>query len=412
MSGTMTTTERRSAARGLNEEDPSATCPNCGGRGLSLFFAVDSIPVHSTINLPTPQQAIDYRRGDLKLGFCRACGFVTNTVFDPSVHAYSTQCEESQAFSPTFNAFARSLAQRWVDHYGIRDKTVVEIGCGKGDFLMLISEAGNNRGIGIDPSSQPDRIPPQYRDRVRFIQELYGDQHAGIQADVVLCRHTLEHIAPTKQFLTTIRRVIGNRKDTVVLFELPDVVRVLREAAFWDIYYEHCSYFSPGSLARLFRSTGFEVTELERDYGDQYLLIGARPADGPTPPRLPLEDDQAKLAADVDLFRRKAPAVMEHWRRTVLDRATAGKRVVLWGALSKAVSFLTTLNLGRSIEYVVDINTYRQGKFMPGTGQEIVSPKFLAEYRPDLVIAMNPMYLAEIRRDLDGLGVGCELVAV
>jgi hypothetical protein len=49
---------------------------------------------------------------------------------------------------------------------------------------------------------------------------------------------------------------------------------------------------------------------------------------------------------------------------------------------------------------------------MPGTGQEIVAPSFLADYRPDLVIAMNPIYLAEIRRDLDALGVGCELVAV
>jgi SAM-dependent methyltransferase len=399
-------------ARVLDEEDPSATCPNCGARGLALFYAVDDIPVHSTVQTASREEAVAFPRGNLRLGFCRACGFVCNTAFDPDVHHYCTNCEESQAFSPTFNAFARSLASRWVDRYGIRDRTILEIGCGKGDFLMLICEAGNNKGIGIDPSAQPERIPPEFRTRVRFIQELYGDRHANLPADVLLCRHTLEHIAPTGQFLRTIRRVIGDRDDTVVLFELPDATRVLREGAFWDIYYEHCSYFTAGSLARLFRGAGFDVVELERDYGDQYLLIAARPARTPTRPRLPLEDDLDRTARHVEHFRWAVAASMVRWRREVLGRTSRGGRVVLWGALSKAVSFLTTLGLGGSIDYVVDINVYRQGKFMPGTGQQIVPPSFLVDYRPDLVIAMNPIYLDEIRRDLTAMGVGAELVAV
>jgi len=401
------------AARVLNgATDVDAACPNCGGRGMSAFYAVNGIPVHSTLMLDSAAEGVQYPRGDFRLGFCPACGFIANTIFDPRVHEYSPRCEESQAFSPTFNAFARSLAQRWVERYGVRNKTIVEIGCGKGDFLMLICAAGDNRGIGIDPSSQPQRIPSEFRDRVRFIQELYGDQHAHLPADAVLCRHTLEHIAPTGQFLRTIRRVIGDRKDVVVLFELPDVTRVVREGAFWDIYYEHCSYFTLGSLARLFRASGFDIVELERDYGDQYALIAARPADGPTQPRLRAEDDLEQTARDVQHFRRVVAEQLARWRGEVLDRVQRGQRVVLWGALSKAVSFLTTLGVGSAIQYVVDINTYRHGKFMPGGGQEIVPPKFLAEYRPDLVIAMNPIYLKEIRRDLDAHGVSAELVAV
>jgi hypothetical protein len=76
------------------------------------------------------------------------------------------------------------------------------------------------------------------------------------------------------------------------------------------------------------------------------------------------------------------------------------------------VAFLTTLKLADQIEYVVDINPYRHGKYMPGTGQEIVSPQFLTQYRPQKVIVMNPIYCEEIQRDLDRLSVNADLLSV
>jgi hypothetical protein len=143
------------------------------------------------------------------------------------------------------------------------------------------------------------------------------------------------------------------------------------------------------------------------------LLLAARPAEGLTPSQLALEDDLEQMARDVAAFEVNISEKIAHWRRQVLDRTQRGERVVLWGALSKAVSLLTTLGLDRgTIEYVVDISPYRHGKCMPGTGQKIVSPAFLADYQPNLVIAMNPIYLQEIRRDLDTHGCKSELVAV
>jgi hypothetical protein len=64
------------------------------------------------------------------------------------------------------------------------------------------------------------------------------------------------------------------------------------------------------------------------------------------------------------------------------------------------------------VQYVVDINRYRQDKFMPGTGQRIVAPEFLREVQPDHVIAMNPIYREEIARDLDRLGLRATLHTV
>ena len=390
-----------------------STCPNCGREGMEVVYSISGIPVHSTINLGSREEALRFPTGDLRLGYCRACGFLGNTAFDAALQEYSTNCEESQHVSPTFNQFARSLAARWIARYGLRDKTILEIGCGKGEFLALMCELGNNRGVGIDPTAQPQRTAAlPGHERLTFIRDLYSERYAHLEADCILCRHTLEHICQTREFLRMIRRAIGTRNNMLVLFELPDVTRILREAAFWDVYYEHCSYFSTGSLARLFRAAKFDLLELGRDYGDQYLLLAAKPAEVPTEPRLPLENDLEQMNGDVEHFKRAVPSNIEHWRELIHRARADGKKVVLWSALSKAVSFLTTLKLEGAIDYAVDINPHRQGRFLPATGQQIVPPGFLAEYRPDLVILMNPIYLEEVRRDVSGMGLSAEVLAV
>jgi SAM-dependent methyltransferase len=387
-------------------------CPNCDSAGMQVLYGIDGIPVHSTVNLSSRADAMKFPTGNLRLGFCNSCGFLSNTVYDASLQHYGQGCEESQHVSPTFNKFAHELALRWIDQYQLRGKTILEIGCGKGEFLALMCELGDCRGIGIDPSYQPSRTPPTVASRLRFINDLYSEKYASLEADCILCRHTLEHIGPTLEFIRMIRRAIGQRKQTLVLFELPDVTRVLKEAAFWDVYYEHCSYFSPGSLARLFRLAGFELLELGRDYGDQYLLLAARPAAEPTDPKLPLENDLGEMSDLAARFAREVRFSIDGWRKMILTAHSAGKRVVLWSALSKAVSFLTTLKVGGAIEYAVDINPQRQGRYLPPTGQRIVSPSFLAQYRPDYVILMNPIYVPEVRADLDKMSLSARVLGV
>ncbi len=387
-------------------------CPACDSTALRAFHGQDNIPVNSCLLVGSHQQAIDFPRGDLRLAFCTACGFVFNTRFDAAKSTYSEDYEETQGFSPRFREFATELAQKWIDRHDIHGKDIVEIGCGKGEFLALMCELGGNRGVGIDPSAHPERL--QTTADVRLIPDFYTEQYADLPADVVICRHTLEHIAPVGDFMRRVRAVIGDRTDTVVLFELPDVLRVLQEVGFWDVYYEHCSYFSLGSLARLFRSTGFEVVRLEMDYDDQYLLIEARPA--PVTPAVqdPLaeEDDMGALTAAVDHFETEFAAMLQRWRADLVASAEAGSRAVIWGGGSKGVAYLTTLGVEKEVEYAVDINPYKQGKFLAGTGQQVVAPAFLKDYQPGVVIAMNPVYCQEIQQDLDALEVSAELKAV
>ena len=402
-----------------------AECYSCGADSLRLFYEVEQIPVHSVLLMPTREAAVSYPRGDLRLGFCRACGFIQNTAFDPRVHEYCPRYEDPQGFSATFNRFARGLAEEWIGRYGLRNKRILEIGCGKGDFLVLLCELGPNRGIGIDPSCVPGRIESDAASRIELIQDFYSERYAELQADFVCCRHTLEHIQPTGEFLRTVRRSLGDRNDTILGFELPDVSRVLKQRAFWDLYYEHCSYFSLASLARLFRASGFEVLSQKKAFGEQYLVLEARisgasadakraaASDGPVPGQSQLaEEELAELEADVDAFESSIGGLLEEWQGRVRDWHARGLRTAIWGSGSKAVAFLTTLGLGAEVGCVVDINPHRHGMYMAGTGHPISPPEELKRFRPDLVIAMNLMYRQEIASALGDMRLSPELIAI
>jgi SAM-dependent methyltransferase len=393
------------------EEVKTSSCPNCGGIGLDPFYQVSDIPAHSVMLMHTREQAIGYPRGDLRLGFCHSCGFITNTLFDATLNEYSPEFEETQHFSQKFDQWARQLVDRLVRDYDIRSKDVIEIGCGKGEFLALLCEAGDNRGIGIDPGCIPGRLHGAGAAKMRFIRDLYSEQYAHLPADVVCCRHTLEHIQPTREFMQMIRRVLGPRQDTLLFFEVPDATRVLRERAFWDIYYEHCTYLTAGSLARLFRSTGFEIIELVRDFGDQYLWITARPS-ATTNRSLAIEDDLDTTAADVANFREQCAPEIAGWGERIRELAASGRKPVIWGAGSKAVALLTTCAISHEIEYLVDINPHKAGKFLPGTGHIVVMPEDLRDYRPGVIIAMNPVYVDEIRARLTSSDLSAEVISV
>jgi SAM-dependent methyltransferase len=380
------------------------TCPACGGADVATFYEVAGVPVNSCLLFDDTSTAQAYSRGDLQIAACHDCGFIANVAFDPAMTTYDETYEESQGFSARFQMYAKSLAATWVNRYDLSGSTVIEIGCGKGEFLSDLVRAGVGHGVGIDPGTQVSRIDADVRNRTTWVRGLFPDDHPRLDADAIVCRHTLEHIAPVGAWLRDVRTAIGNRLDTVVLFEVPDTFRILDEGAFWDIYYEHCSYFTAGSLHRLFARAGFEVLDLRKTFDDQYLVVEARPAGGRLDDALG-PDDIADTLAATKRFITAQHELIDHWRDRI-RAAAAGRGTVVWGASSKAVAFLAALgDENRHVRAAVDINPHKHCKFLPGTGHEIVDPKHLLDLDPELVVAMNPIYVSEIRAELTTLGL-------
>jgi SAM-dependent methyltransferase len=385
-------------------------CPACHGSSLDEIYHLDAIPVQSCILLDSEKEARDFPRAPLTLLFCDDCGFVFNSVFDLALVDYASTTEESQHFSGTFNTFARTLAAEVAAHYDLNAKHTLEIGCGKGEFLLELAQRTGTVGLGVDPGFIPERLPDADGLQISFRNEYFDPNTIKVEPDLVVCRHTLEHIPDVSRFMADIRQVVGENRNAGLFFETPDVRRVLAEGAFWDIYYEHCSYFTLGSHARLFQKAGMDVGKLYLAYGDQYIIQYAdmKPRTGGIQEANDLEAVR-ELAAH---FPQRVSESRKYWTEFVQSRASNGQSVAIWGGGSKGVSFLTTNGLGDEVHQVIDINPHKQGKFLPGTSLRVSAPEDLMKAPPDTVIVMNPVYLPEISASLEKMGLTPELVGV
>jgi hypothetical protein len=389
-------------------------CPSCDSTHIFHFYEVKEVPVHSVMLVATESEALSFPRGDISLGLCRSCGFVSNYSFDSNLQNYaSNSYEATQRYSATFNSFHSRLASDLIERYDLRNKRVIEIGCGQGEFLSLICEMGDNYGLGFDPAFTRQRLSAPLPDKVEVISDYYSKKYAIRHADLICCKMTLEHIHPVRRFVQMVFEGANRNSAPWVFFQVPNGQHVFKTTAFWDIYYEHCSYFTSESLAQLFRSCGFRLRQVWTDYDDQYLMIDAAPGGAvsayqPVSARSPEE-----LEREVSEFAQRSELTKEMWKEKIWTWKQQGQKTVLWGGGSKSVAFLTTLGITLDqIQYVVDINPYKDGTYIVGTGQKVVGPKFLVEYSPDQVIIMNPIYYQEIQQQLGKMGLTPTLISV
>lgn len=400
---------------------PSPTplgCPLCGDRPVSVADLAD-VPVLANELWPTPEEALRAPRGTIRLALCHRCGLLWNTAFEPALVDYTQRYENSLHFSPTFQRFAARLAERLTDTYALQGGTILEVGSGKGEFLALLCGISNARGLGLDPSHE-DVTPGE---RIRFVAAEMTDDRLQ-RADLIVCRHVLEHVPDPVSFLVELRRVAADGGTTLYL-EVPNGRYMLEELAVWDLIYEHHTYFTETSLRTALAAGGFTTLRLERSFGGQYLSVDARPrqAHDPDPPDPdppdgdptdgnPTDDrpDPASLDALTTRFGVHVRAEVARWRDLIDDLATRGP-VAVWGIGSKGVMFLNAVRPPDGT-YAVDINPRKHGRFVPGTGQEVMAPDRLRGAGITTVIVMNPRYLDEVRGALSALEEQADVIAV
>jgi SAM-dependent methyltransferase len=380
------------------------SCIACLTNGVQVFLEIPQAPVLCNVPADSPEEALRIPRRDIQLAFCPSCGHMFNLAFQSELVKYGEEYENSLHFSPYFQNEIQALAKDLIERFDLYGKRIVEIGCGQGDFLKLLVAGGRNTGIGFDPSYVRTPGDSFADSRLEFIRDYYSDQYVVTKVDFLCSKHVLEHIADPRAFLAMVRRSMGSGRRTAVFFEVPNGLFMLRDLSIWDILYEHRSYFTAPSLVRLLEETGFQVCRLTEAYAGQFLRVEACPGGPEEDIQLDLDGTLQKMQVWVDRLADSYRHRVEKWRQISNQADERGRKIVVWGGGSKGVTFLNKMGSDINVAYVIDVNPRKWGKFISGTGHQIMPPGYLAENRPHIVVVMNPIYEAEIRgtlRDLE-----------
>ncbi len=394
-------------------------CRLCGDRDGVVIAELTGEPVLCNVLWDTEVEARNAPTGDIRLVFCTNCGVIRNERFAPELVTYSPAYENSLLVSPTFRAYAEQLAVRLAERHRLHGRRVLEIGCGDGDFLALLCDAGGlgTTGIGFDPSygGGAGRNDGGGAGRLRFVRGTYPTRPDELAADFVCSRHVLEHLDDPRDMVAGVRSAMGQRPDVGVYVEVPDAGYMLRAAALWDVIYEHAWYFTAPSLRFVFEQAGYVVASVESSFGGQYLGLEAFPRLGP-----PVEGARAggwrlevdELAALATGFGATLRDSVAGWSAEVATRLERGQRLAVWGIGSKGVTFLNRVTGGDRVALAVDVNPRKRGRHVTGSGQAVVGPVALRRQPPDAVLLMNAVYEREVASMLDELDVHSELVVV
>lgn len=394
------------------ESSAAMSCPCCGtaSPGAALtFWRAEAMPVLSHGLCRTRTEALAVPRAPIELVLCRGCGLIYNRAFDARLLRYERDYENPLHFSPHFRDYADLLARHFVEVHHVRQARVLEIGCGDGQFLAHLCKLGHNTGLGLDPAHDPRRTAVSPTSDVHIRAEAFDSGSLEtFPADLICCRHMLEHLDEPMGLLRAVRQAMGGRHRPLVYFEVPNVMHTFERKAVWDIIYEHCLYLAPATLRHLFRLAGFRPTGSGEAYGGQFAWIEAVPGEGePT-------NEGARFASECEGlaqgFEQWCRAHMAQMRRELERLAGQGCRTVVWGAGSKTVTMLNVLGIGEDVvEAVVDQNPRKQGHHLVGTGQPIVAPAELRALGPDTVLLMNPLYRHEVTGQLRAMGLDASL---
>ena len=363
-------------------------CPVCGAFVATMFLRRQGVPVHQNLLLGDAKSARAIPRGELEMMVCDSCGFVFNQAFDPAKLSYGGDYDNDQTGSPRFLSHMDALADLLLMEKGVRNSRILEIGCGQGHFLrLLVGNPHKNTATGFDPSYTGPL--EALEGRIRYVARYFDQSATGVEADVVVCRHVIEHVAEPVDFLKAIR--IAVNEGARIYLETPDVDWILKHRVIWDFFYEHCSLFSLSSLATALARSGFEMTETRSVFGGQYLFMEAKAA--------PVTHDFAPVCGPTCAlalaFGENEQELLHGWQKTVLEIQTNGN-VGLWGAGAKGATLANLVDPNASLlACVVDINANKQGKFIAGTGHPITDLEGAVDRGVKTLILMNPEYREE-----------------
>ncbi len=386
----------------VSDPSPLATvvrrCRSCGAELQNTFIDLGMSPLANS--------NIDPAKADRMEPFYPLHAYVCHECF-------LVQLEEFETPEAIFSdyVYLSSFSQSWVEHarryvemitarFDLNEHSqVVEIASNDGYLLQHFIKK-KIRALGIEPAANIARIAQGngIPTHVAFFGAATARALAanGTRADLIVANNVLAHVPGLNDFIEGLSIML--KPGGVVTCEFPHLLRLMEESQFDTIYHEHFSYFSLLAVSKAFarhRLSVIDVEELPTHGGslriyvahadDRALTVGPRVADL-------LRREREKGLATLEPYRAfagKAAATKRKLLRFLIEAKSQGKTIVGYGAPAKGNTLLNYCGVRSDfIDYVVDLNPLKQGRYLPGTRIPIFSPDRIRETQPDYVLLL------------------------
>jgi 2-polyprenyl-3-methyl-5-hydroxy-6-metoxy-1,4-benzoquinol methylase len=314
------------------------------------------------------------------------------------------------SFADSWVEHARQYAEMMIERFKLNGEShVVEIASNDG-YLLQHFVAKNIRSTGIEPAAN---VAKEAEKRgVHTIVEFFGEEFArklaakGQQADVIAANNVLAQVPDLNDFVSGFKVLL--RDGGVATIEFPHLLRLIEENQFDTIYHEHFSYFSFITAAEIMKAHGLRIFDVEEisTHGGSLRIYCCHDDDASKPTTAKAKElrkrEEAAGLTSMEYYRNFAEQVKATKRKILNFLVTAkeqGKSIAGYGAPGKGNTLLNYCGIRTDfLDYTVDRNPYKQGKFLPGTRIPVFSPERIAETKPDYVFILPWNFKDEVMK--------------
>ena len=386
------------ATEGAARNDGGFQCRFCGGREASTFADLGTSPLVQSFLDAGRLHAMEPFY-PLHARVCHACLLVQLDEFVAPAEIFSEYAYFS-SFADAWIAHAAHYAERMRERLRLGARSlVVEIASNDGYLLRHFAAAGVPV-LGIEPAANVARaaVAAGVRTDVSFHSRANAArivrEHG--QADLVIGNNVLAHVPDLNDFVAGLKLLM--KPGAVLTMEFPHLQRLIEENQFDTIYHEHFSYFSFSTADRVFAAHGLTLYDVEElpTHGGSIRIHGRHAEDATKPPTervARMREQERRLGLEaLETYRRfdeQVKATKRDILEFLIDLKRRGKTIVGYGAPGKGNTLLNYCGIRTDfLDYTVDRNPYKQGRFTPGTRIPIHAPERIRETRPDCVLIL------------------------